>query len=58
MFKYMADALFFYMDQEYDNLMLRNTGFIEPQKYIWILLMQGMPEKDVCICHDLYILSR
>ena len=47
MFKYLADALFFYMDQEYDNLMMRNSGYIEPQKYIWLLLLQGTPEQDV-----------
>ncbi|PSS00878.1 hypothetical protein PHLCEN_2v4105 [Hermanssonia centrifuga] len=41
----MADALFFYLDQNCSVPVLRGTGFIEPAKYVWMEMMTGATQE-------------
>ena len=43
----MADALFFLLDQRCEIAGLRGTGFIEPAKYAWLMLMTGATQDAV-----------
>ena len=53
-FSRVADALFFYIDQNCDVPNLRNTGVIEPLKYVWMSLKMGCGQEAVCLHrHDI-----
>ena len=47
MFSRMADALFFVMDQHCEVMELRNTGVIEPVKWIWLCMKLGLDQQTV-----------
>ena len=46
-FARMSDALFFVLDQRCGIPELRGTGFIEPSKHSWLMLMTGVAEDVV-----------
>ena len=46
-FSRLADAFFFWLDQNCDIPGLRNTGFIEPAKYAWMSVKMGFTPEAV-----------